>query len=450
MSLHTTQEWHQHTAYNLSQAQLAHKIAAKQCFDSRRAQEETMSDNLTMYGELHTTLEQKVNNSHRLVEKLQKRADSVEQSLQQTRQSLAVVDACFRAKETPMSLCTWRMEQRERRPLREQVRDAVEVALEMEKAVLVDAQKRLRDALKRTKTVMASLEGKLEEVRNDIEEKTQALGVDEMCLRTAQRSLQTVMGRSPSSPPSSRLPSAVSRRGPKREVALQEGVRNEVSRQQETIRLVQSAANQEEAAKAAREDNQKLIAHCERAADEATAKSERALQERISDNQQMRRRLEGEIKETHSKIEHTKQTMSDTRSQLKALSEPIELTATCSSWRQHRATREHITDPVSSRLQEHQLALLRSHEELREHHHSEKAILQDLQERRDRLKEDLRDKTASLHIDLNCLTHEAALVNGKPGKNLSKFRLGRAMKVDASFVPAADFSMRPSAPMTAR
>ena len=44
-----------------------------------------------------------------------------------------------------MTLCTWRMEQRERRPLREQVRDTAEVCLEVEKATLVDAQRKLKD-----------------------------------------------------------------------------------------------------------------------------------------------------------------------------------------------------------------------------------------------------------------------------------------------------------------
>ena len=35
------------------------------------------------------------------------------------------------AKDAPLTLCTWRMEQRERRPLKEQVRDGVEVCLEV-------------------------------------------------------------------------------------------------------------------------------------------------------------------------------------------------------------------------------------------------------------------------------------------------------------------------------
>ncbi|CAE8741615.1 unnamed protein product [Polarella glacialis] len=56
--------------------------------------------------------------------------------------------------------------------------------------------------------------------------------------------------------------------------------------------------------------------------------------------------------------------------------------------------------------------------------------------RSERLKDDLRDKTAALHIDLNCLTHEATHMNGKPGKVISKNRLPRALKVDPSFVPS--------------
>lgn len=35
------------------------------------------------------------------------------------------------SKDAPLALCTWRMEQREKRPLREQVRDVVEVCLEV-------------------------------------------------------------------------------------------------------------------------------------------------------------------------------------------------------------------------------------------------------------------------------------------------------------------------------
>lgn len=82
------------------------------------------------YNELHSSLEQKVKTSQRLVEKLQLRAQSVENSVQHTKQTLMKLEDALVAKYAPLTLCAWRMEQRERRPLREQVRDAAEVCLE--------------------------------------------------------------------------------------------------------------------------------------------------------------------------------------------------------------------------------------------------------------------------------------------------------------------------------
>lgn len=435
MSLHTTQEWHQQAAYNVAQAQQSSKRASRQCDSSRRAHEDTVHDNLAMYNELHMSLEQKVRNSQRIVDKLQKRAESVEASIQQTKLSHGQLEMALRAKDGPLQLCMWRMEQRERRPLRELVRDNVEVALEVEKSTLVDVQRKLLDAIKRTKAAIGVLEGKLDEVNQDVAQKVQALGVDEMCLRTTNRSFQTVVERSPEarSASSSRVPTAT-RRTSKHDIAIHESTRNEVARQQEAVRLSHSAANREEAAKVLREENMKLISRCDRAVLEAAAKTERALHDRITENQQMRRRLEGEIRDTQQKIDNTKSTLAETRSQMRALEEPMELCSTCTSWRKQRATREHINDPVTTKLQEHQMTLFRSHEELRGHHQSEKYLLQELTEQRDRLKEDHRDKTAALQIDMHCLTHEAAhLRGGKSPRHLGKSKMQYSPLKDSTF-----------------
>lgn len=449
MSLHTTQEWHQHASEVMSQAQHTYRKATRLQGESKRAHEEVVSDNLTMYNELHNSLEQKVKSSYRLIEKLQQRAESVENSIVASKKSLADLQNSLFAKEAPLALCTWRMEQREKRPLREQVHDAVEVALEAEKMVITNAQNKLKEAIKKTKSTIAALESKLEEVRHDIQQKAQALSVDEMCLRSTQRSFQDVAQRTSSTLASARNSPAHanSRRSPRHDVALHESNRNEVHRQQDAVKLGQSAMNREEVAKDLREECMKTIIRADRAVVEATSKSERALKERVNENQSVRRRLETEFKETCHTIDHTKTTIHETKSQLKALDEPMDLCSTCASWRRQRAPREHIQDPVTTTLYQHQMTLLKSQEELQYHHKKEKTVLGDLQEKRDRLKDDLRDKTASLHIDLNCLTHEATLMNGRAGKVISRERLPRAMKVDPSFVPSPGFM---KAPRTAR
>lgn len=208
-----------------------------------------------------------------------------------------------------------------------------------------------------------------------------------------------------------------------------------MQRQQDVSRLSQRAAICEQDAKDLRDENGKLMSSCERVVEETIKKSECMMQQRINENQRMRKRLGIEVQEMHARILHTKRIVEDTRTQIRALDEPIELTSSCASWRKQRAPREHIIDPVSARLSQHQGLLLKSHEELREYNRSERTILQDLVERLDHLKEDFRDKTLSLHIDLNCLSHNVAVMNGKLGQSMSRRRASRAMKVDPDFVP---------------
>merc|ERR1719414_192128 len=148
-----------------------------------------------------------------------------------------------------------------------------------------------------------------------------------------------------------------------------------------------------------------LISRCQKAADEAAAKTGRFLQDRVNENQNMRRKLEDEIRETKAKIDHTKDTINETRNQIKALEEPMDMTSTCASFRRQRATREHIHDPVTTKIQEHQTTVHRAQQDLIGHHAEEKMNLQDLNERMARLKDDLKDKTLSQHIDTNCLSH---------------------------------------------
>jgi len=433
MSMHTTQEWAQSAHHNMFQAQRSHRKAMSQQDQSSRAHEEAMS----------------------------------EHSLQHTRSTLMKLQEALAAKDPPLALVMWRMEQREKRPLREQVRDTVEVCLEVEKASLMDAQRRLKEFIKKTQATITCLENKLEELRHDIQQKTQALSVDELCLRTTSRSLETVADRSmyfrSLRPGSRNLPPSTAPARQRRfdkpsarhEVAAQESLRNEIQRQKEALRLNQSAIHREEAAKELRDEAQRVIQRMQRQTEDAQKKSDGSMKERVNENQQMRRRLESELRETCSQIRMTKNTLHDTKTHLRSLEEPMELTNTCASWRKQRASKEHTMDPVSTTLQEHQMTLLKCHEDLKHHHQNEKTVLQELEEKKEQLKEDLFDKTNALHIDLNCLTHESvSCLNGKVvgPPSISRQRLPKAMKVDPTFVPnpGGGVLMMPQMPLTSR
>mmetsp|Transcript_52063 Transcript_52063/g.91458 ORF Transcript_52063/g.91458 Transcript_52063/m.91458 type:complete len:455 (+) Transcript_52063:115-1479(+) len=416
MNARTPGEWHSHANSNLSSAYSTQIKAAKQMDTSKKAHQDCLSENIAMYQDLHQSLEQKVKTSHRLVEKLTARAKSVENSISSMQLSLQQLQAALRAKDAPLTLCAWRMEQREKRPLREHVRDEVELALEDERNVLMDTQRKLGDAIRVTQNMISVLEGKLDELRHDIAQKTQALSVDELCIRTTHRSWHSQVSAGGASSPSSRSSGAGTGRLPSARrtgatALAEESNRNEVNRQQEARRLDHAAKGREEAASELREDSHKLISRCEKAAQEAARKTEGALQDRIQEIQTMRRRLENEARETKRKEDHTRDTISETQSQIHSLEEPMQLCSTHASWRKQRANREQILDPVETRLEEQKGQLMRTREELHGHRQREKGILTQLQEHMERLKEDLRDKTQALNIDLNCLTHSSDLAS---------------------------------------
>jgi len=443
MFYQTTQEWHTNAQMNMTQASFSQKKAAKQCDTSRHAHADTVATNLAMYNELSNHMEQKVMTSNMLLDKLTRRAKSLQQSIKVTKLNLHQLEASNKAKDAPLQLTVWRMRQREQRPLRELVRDQVEVSLESEKLALMDCQRKMSENEKRTAQLIQNMDSTLREVEADMDQKAQALGVDQKCLKTAQHSWQTMAERSSIVPESRpRSPAAYSARGSRSQQAgHHESKRNEQIRQENVSRLDASVQNLEGLAKLKRDENISLIHNCERVADQCLRKTERDLQNRVNENQLMRKSLAKEIQETEYKMGETKTTVSQTRTQIEALEEPISCTSTCTSWRRNRAQGEAILDPVSMKLAEHQFTLNRSLEALKNHKASEKSALQDLHSKRSQLQADLKDKTEALHIDLNCLTHESRTTGSGAIKDIARDKLSLAEKVDPNFVPMAPTSI---------
>mmetsp|Transcript_29098 Transcript_29098/g.66942 ORF Transcript_29098/g.66942 Transcript_29098/m.66942 type:complete len:446 (+) Transcript_29098:59-1396(+) len=429
-SLKTPNEWVLHAHANMKNASVSHGKAAKQINTSKRTHVDCLQENLTMYHDLHTSLKDKVKTTRGLVDKLELRAGSVESTLAACRHSMAQLQSAHRAKEAPIALCTWRMDQREKRPIREQVRDSVELALEDERSCLLETQRKLVEAEKRTKKMITKLQDVHAELEQDLADKKQALTLDDMCLRTTHHTWQAAVdGGPPTGNKAATLPTP-------RKTNFEESGRNETSRQMHAVGLVNAAAQQQSTAEELCKENAKLIEQCQRMADQAHAKTDKKMQERVNDNQKMRRKLEGEIRELNGQIKHTKATLSETKAQIKSLDEPMALVTTRDSWRKQRALREQILDPVSTRLEDQKLSLIKTSEALRQQHMGEKGALADLQHHKEQLEEDLRDKTTALHIDLNCLTHEALNWHGRAVQNVSKTKLGFALKVDPTFTPA--------------
>lgn len=439
-----TDPWHGLANASMSKAAAAQVKALRQMEVSRQAHQDLAESSTAIFREVQGTLQDKVASSQEMVEVMSHNVSSVCSSLESLKQSHLQLLAALKAKEVPYALCAWRMGQRERRPLRENVRDPVAVALEEERAMLANVDKKLNDNVKKTQIMRSALENQRDLLQNNRDQKFQALKVDELCLQAAtgcsnviaQASPQGMFSRpiTPSTPAGrprtggsvgSRPPSRGFINSPRRpisyigvpETSVCPGHVNEINRQKEARRMKSEAANKGQAAAALRDENRRLVEWSARMLANAKAKTERNLQERVCELQQMRKRIESEAQETMKKQHHTKAVISETRSQMVSLEAPMQLCSMHSSWRKQRSCPEQIVDNVETRLEEQKWHLHETNQELRTHRQMEKGILTELDSHMERLKEDLRDKTTALAIDLNCLNQSPS--NARPGTGMS-------------------------------
>lgn len=422
-------EWHASSNFNMTGALNAQTEAVKQCDTSLRTHKHCLDENLTAYHTLNSSLQSKVNTTRQLGDILQKRIRSVTASISSTKQTLAALEEAHNAKNAPLQLCSWRMDQRAKRPHRELIRDAFEIALEDEKDMLVKCHTSLKNGLMKTENCIASLEDSLKDLQHDFQLKSEALAIDEHCLRTTHKSWHRAVETK--GPPLAKLPQ-VSSRG----FSLQ-NVSNEDMRQSDTIRRNTTATDKESAAQQLREEMQRLIDQCQRNCEKAKSNTETTMQARIQENQTMRKRLENEIREITDKIQQTTSTTSETKAQIDSLIEPTKLCDTRDHWRKTRPLREQILDPVSTSLVEHRMHLNNTSNQLEQRRREEHQTLSTLAKHKQQLKEDLKDKTTALQIDLDCLSH--ANVYGK-GSRIMTPRPGRVLKMAASFVPSGGFA----------
>lgn len=163
-------------------------------------------------------------------------------------------------------------------------------------------------------------------------------------------------------------------------------------------------SGREQAAKERREENQRLCRLFEQIAVEAKAKTETVLKEHVSTLQQAKKRLETETAETKKKLHNAQTLISETKTQIEQLEEPMTLCCRHSkpATKNGRGS-DQAADPVAARLQEQKHKLIQTTKDLRDHRLLERGLLIGLDDHLERLKEDLKDKTAALAIDLNCL-----------------------------------------------
>jgi len=424
MSSRTPMDWHDNSKQNMGNAQYTQKLAHQVCDNSVKMHRQCLSENLGQYHTLHAKFNEKTNATRNLCDGLHMRIKSVMMSIKKNEQSLAALEQAYRAKEAPLALCNYRLDQRHKRPQREHIRDDFELALEEEQSTLHSAQADLKVQMERTQRCIQELNDNLKELQHDFNVKSHSLQIDEQCMRSTHKQWHK------STTPRSRVPEATTK-------AFQStNSGNEDLRFKQTIDRCNAAKEKEGEAQQLREYNQQLIEHCQQAVEWAKNRTERTMQERIAENQAMRKKLETEIRETNIKIEKVKSTLLETKMQIKSLVEPKQLNDTRDSWRKQRAYREQILDPVSTQMVEHKMHLIKTNEALNDRRSQEKQILAELEKRKQLLQADLADKMTACQIDLDCLSHTVIHQGGRALKSLNAPRFQKALQVDLNFVPS--------------
>jgi tektin-3 len=314
----------------------------------------------------------------------------------ESRKSLVDLQEAYHAKKAPLQLCDWRLERRAARPEREKKRDNFEVALDTEKEVLDDAQKKLAVSIKKTDQMIQSLVKTHEILKHDLQVKSKAMAIDQDCIQAAH-SWGTMTRHAPleaASEENSSLPVAI--------LYSNRHEEQEHRRQYDTVNRVKAAKKQEMAAEALRAESVKVMQATSSACNAAQLKVQRTMQDNIDELQTMRKRLQHAIEQSNQKINQTNSTLRQTAAEISSHNAPCNLASTRLKLRGQRPERENISDPVRDALDQQMASLQKNMESLDVRHNHEKDALQKLAAEKSSLEADLTDKMKALYIDLEC------------------------------------------------
>jgi len=390
-------QWRTMTSNNLVNAQGAHNTAEHHHMLSLKAHSATRYENIQQHQTVHRAFLKKMGQTKRLVDSLGERLHSVEGSIMESRKNLVDLQEQWHAKKAPLQLVDWRLERRAARPEREKKRDNFEIALDNEKEVLTEAQKRLQVSIKKTDQMIQSLVKTHEILKHDLQVKSKAMAIDADCVQAADSwGMQTRHAplADAATEESSSLPVAI--------LYSNRHEEQEHRRQYDTVNRVKAAKKLEAAAEALRADSVNVMKATSSACNAAQMKVQRTMQDNIDELQTMRKRLQFSIEQSNAKIDQTNHTLKCTAAEISSHNAPCNLAQTRLKLRGQRPERESISDPVRDALDQQMASLTKNMDQLDTRHTHEKEALMKLHQEKQSLEADLSDKMKALYIDLEC------------------------------------------------
>lgn len=409
-------QWHGHTHSNLSRARICQKKADNQHLASTQGQYFTWHDNVKQYQNVEKNFMKKIDVTNKLTDLLADRISVVTDSLNKTRHSLANLQAACSAKDEPLQLCLWRLQRRMKRPDRELIRDAFEVALETERDTILMSQERLRMKAEQTAAFLRTYTKLRNDLQDDLEDKNMSMSIDLRCVNTAHtawpssgrptmhRRLLAGTGSTSTNQIALRAmpPPPIAKDHPEHAENAARNASDEAMRQTETTQNLNLADEKVQEAAELRDFNSTLVQQTYKDCSFALHKVEEAMARQIIDAQTLKDQLQSSLDQTNKKIHSVADCMRKTTANLRAHHEPQALNGFRTRYRGERSVRENIKDPVTTAMDKHEHNINENYAHLQKILTDEADSLKELEQLKAELEANIDGKTKALEIDIKC------------------------------------------------
>lgn len=398
------EEWQNSVVGNLTQANGVHRQAASDMAGGMATIRLTNAEHGRQRDSVYGQFSQKIRNTEELTQQLTTRARACKVAHEHSEWSLQKLKAALQALSAPIELCKNRIAMREKRPKRERTFDSFQEALLREEKELQAAKQKLMEAIADTQRHMKHLAQCREELKADLNDKQHGLSLDTLCVdkkaidMLSPATLDRCYNRK-GVPMNMVLPELL---GTPREGRESEGRAQERQRQKSTFKGIENALKTEQAAKERWQQTADLLDKCQAATTAAFKSTQAEMGARIEHIELLKQELLKQSRLTDQKISETEKTLGLTTDKLNLIEKPISANVQRTKIRGQRMPREAGNDEVTEALHSQQHALQGKKLQLQSQVTALHSSLEELQNARRSLLEDIADKDRALGIDRAC------------------------------------------------
>jgi len=395
-------QWEANTHEHLNHAKMLIAKAQVHHHDNDRHVHASHRRGKNQSGAVYKMIKNKMSLTNDLIKALEDRHESVEDTIRQVGECLFQLQRAHRSKWAPLNVCERRLELRDKRPLQELVRDHTQEALEHERQTLIESRQELSEQIGSCKETLINLDQLKLTVIEDLSHKRHGLRIDRTCL-SPTKSTGASTGQDRVVLPQLGEVSNYGMPPSPKETDRGTGSTHEESRQVDTKTLLHRAVRMEEDAMKLCNESDTVMLQTKRECQRATQQAQTSIARRADETDDLKRKLETQIREVDEAISQTEMSLVRTNKKLSNQEIPLKALDTQFQMRGNRTDREGIRDPVHEEMEGHLEVLKKSVRMLTQKRDNTTTLLGNLKESRIQLSEDYRNKLHALKIEDACL-----------------------------------------------